>query len=115
MKFLLDGCISHRPVNHLIALGHDVLTIGQADSGQKDEVVLERAFLEGRILITEDNDFSELAILKGRRHCGIIRVSRLRPERYIQAILDLLNAESEDSIQSSIFVLEPSSVRRFGL
>ena len=41
--------------------GHDIDWIGFAAHGSSDEAILQRAQLEGRVLLTFDKDFGELA------------------------------------------------------
>ncbi len=60
MKLLLDTCIAGGTVIPLTADGHDE--------------ILARASREGRILITLDKDFGELAVVQEQAHAGIIRL-----------------------------------------
>ena len=39
-----------------------------------DEALLALAWREGRVLITEDNDFGALVFLRGLPHAGIVRL-----------------------------------------
>ena len=55
--------------------GHDVVWSGDWDEDPGDEEILSLACTEGRILVTLDKDFGELAIVRGLRHCGILRVA----------------------------------------
>jgi len=50
----------------------------QEDPG--DEEILEWAHREGRVLVTLDKDFGELAIIHERSHCGIIAWLILPPD-----------------------------------
>jgi hypothetical protein len=43
--------------------GHDVVWAGEWHEDPGDEEILERAHVEGRILVTLDKDFGELAIV----------------------------------------------------
>ena len=55
------------------------------------ETVLGIAFDEGRVLITLDKDFGELAIVYGKPHCGIIRLVDLPARQqgtYSAVVLD---------------------------
>ncbi len=52
--------------------GHDVIAIAEISKGIPDERVMECAFSEGRILITEDADFGELVYARGRPSVGVI-------------------------------------------
>ena len=112
MKFMLDECITKRFTTILLERGHDAVHIGSSSPRLNDEAILARAVSEQRVLITEDNDFCELAIARGQPHCGIIRIAAVRPDRYIAAVLDLLVTEREETIVTTIYVIEPGSWRR---
>ena len=78
MKFLLDVCSSSRSLRALLTrLGHDVRLVGDGDPCASDEVVLALAHQEGRIVVTEDEDFGELIVVQRRPHSGIIRFLEL--------------------------------------
>ena len=74
MKVLLDSCICGRGRVELDAAGHDVVWVGDWPQDPGDDEILARAGDEGRILVTLDKDFGELAVLYGERHCGILRL-----------------------------------------
>lgn len=60
MKFLADECCDAELVSLLRSEGHDVLYVMEFEPGALDKEVLEKAFTEERILLTEDKDFGEL-------------------------------------------------------
>ncbi|HEY6418240.1 MAG TPA: DUF5615 family PIN-like protein [Candidatus Binataceae bacterium] len=62
--------------------GHDVVAISEISKGISDERVMERAFSEGRVLITEDADFGELVYARGRPSAGVILVKFDRRTRH---------------------------------
>jgi predicted nuclease of predicted toxin-antitoxin system len=57
-----------------VAAGRDVPWMGEIPPDPGDEAVLCIAFDWGRVLITLDKDFGELAIVYGKPHRGIIRL-----------------------------------------
>ena len=66
MRFLVDANLSPRLANLLETLGHDAVAVrelGLADAS--DEVVLERASSEARVLISHDTDFGTLLAFRG--------------------------------------------------
>ncbi|WP_228037170.1 DUF5615 family PIN-like protein [Cuspidothrix issatschenkoi] len=77
MKILLDTCINARVLNDLQTSGYDVIWSGNWPKDPGDEEILATAYREGRILVTLDKDFGELAILRGNPHCGILRLVNL--------------------------------------
>ena len=66
MKFLADECCDASLVSALRADGHDVLYVLETFPGTSDDAILDRAFAEHRILLTEDKDFGELVYRLGR-------------------------------------------------
>ena len=74
MKLLLDTCVWGGACAALEAAGHDVVWAGSWDADPGDEEILVRAHQEGRVLVTLDKDFGELAIVRGQPHSGIVRL-----------------------------------------
>jgi len=74
MKLLLDTSVWGGAASSLAAEGHDVVWAGDWPSDPGDEEILAGAHKEGRILVTLDKDFGELAIIRRLPHCGIIRL-----------------------------------------
>ncbi len=61
MRFLANENIPGDAVTAIEATGHDVVWIRTAARGSKDEDILAWAAREGRVLLTFDKDFGELA------------------------------------------------------
>lgn len=74
MKILLDSCVWGPATQTLQKLGHDVIWAGSWKKDPGDDEIMARAHREGRILITLDKDFGELAVVYRRPHSGIIRL-----------------------------------------
>lgn len=78
----------------LRAGGHDVAAMQEDGAGFPDELVLARALTEGRVLLTFDKDFGELAFRQGLTATpGVILLRpRLRSPDYLvrftQAVLN---------------------------
>ena len=51
---------------------HDIAYVPEASAGIRDDEVLARANAEGRVLLTEDKDFGDLAFFYGNRSSGIV-------------------------------------------
>ena len=79
MRFLLDESAEYRLAAFLKGLGHDVTAIARDyPASLEDADVLAIAAREGRILITNDQDFGALVVREGRPHAGVI-LFRVRP------------------------------------
>lgn len=71
MKLLLDTCISGATAVSLKAAWHDVIWAGDWPADPGDDEIMALAHQEGRILITLDKDFGELAVVREQAHAGI--------------------------------------------
>jgi predicted nuclease of predicted toxin-antitoxin system len=65
--------------------GYKVFSIYHETPGLSDDEVIEKAFIEKCILITNDKDFGEKVFREKKPHCGII-FFRLEDERAISKI-----------------------------
>lgn len=68
MRFLVDECTGPAVARWLIQQGHDVFSVYDRAPGISDQEVLQRAFSEDRILITNDKDFGERVFREGHPH-----------------------------------------------
>jgi len=75
---MVDESTGMAVVNYLRSLGYDVLAVAETISQAADSDVLARASSEGRILVTNDKDFGELAFRVGQVHQGVQGVLLLR-------------------------------------
>lgn len=90
MRVLLDSCIWRGVAPVLEAAGHDVTWVGNWPVDPADAAILATARLEGRVVITLDKDFGELAIVHHRRHAGIVRLVDISARRQATVCLDAL-------------------------
>ena len=79
MRFLADECVDARVVEELRAAGHDVRSVRETAAGLTDAGVFALAAEEGRILLTEDKDFSEFAFRLRRVAVPGIVLLRINP------------------------------------
>ena len=59
MRFLVDECTGPAVARWLEERDHDVFSVYDEAPGIPDEEVLQRAYREQRILVTNDKDFGE--------------------------------------------------------
>ena len=112
MKLLVDECCDPRLVAALRQAGHDVRYVLETDPGASDDDLFALSVEEGRIVITEDKDFGELAIRHGRSLPGLILI-RSAPENRRQKparVLALL-AKRGDRLAGSYAVVDETGVR----
>jgi len=81
VKLLLDSCVWGGAIEALRLEGHDVTSVGAWPSDPGDEAIPQVAFDEGRVVVTPDKDFGELAVARGHAHAGIIRLVGLPARR----------------------------------
>ncbi|MXW47443.1 MAG: hypothetical protein F4Z97_02150 [Gammaproteobacteria bacterium] len=78
MKFLLGVCVASDVLhNALTELGHDVLSARDGCATASDRALLDPAFREQRVQITEDRDFGELVFSLRLPHPCIVRFDGL--------------------------------------
>jgi predicted nuclease of predicted toxin-antitoxin system len=78
LRFLANENFLGSVIRELRVGGHDVLSAKETMPGADDSQILSRAQSEGRVRLTFDKDFGELAVRSGvREPCGVV-LSRLR-------------------------------------
>ena len=74
MRFLVDECCEPELAAVLRSAGHDVAYVAEDDRAASDVDVLGRSVRQGRILITDDKDFGDLAVRNRRRAVGVVLI-----------------------------------------
>ena len=72
MRFLANENIPGPVVVALRGGGHDVVAVKESMPGASDRAVLERAQADGRLVVTFDKDFGELAVRLRLSAAGVI-------------------------------------------
>lgn len=93
MRFLVDESSGRAVVEFLKADGHDVLSVTDVMLSANDDIILQRAYDERRIVITNDKDFGDLVFRGGYLHHGVV-LMRLQDEtasNRVHTITRLLN------------------------
>jgi predicted nuclease of predicted toxin-antitoxin system len=80
MRFLVDECTGTRVADWLREEGYEVFSVYDRARGISDDVIINKAFDENWILITNDKDFGEKVHREKYPHRGIIFL-RLQDER----------------------------------
>jgi predicted nuclease of predicted toxin-antitoxin system len=76
-----------------------------------DDEILARAHEEGRVLVTLDKDFGELAIVRGRSHAGIVRLVGFSGREQAAVCLDALALYGPLLEAGAIVTAEPGRFR----
>ncbi len=112
MRFLVDECTGPRVARWLREQSHEVFSVYEEARGISDEEILEKAYSEGWILITNDSDFGEKVYREKQPHHGVIFL-RLRDERAaskIEAIRKLLTGY-RNQLEDAFVVVSETQVR----
>jgi predicted nuclease of predicted toxin-antitoxin system len=112
MRFLVDECTGPAIARWLRAQRHDVLSVYEKARGIDDDKVIQRAFAENRILITNDKDFGEKVYREQLPHRGVIllRLSDERPAIKIDVLERLLTGYA-DRIPGQFVVVTETKIR----
>ena len=82
MKIKLDENLPDEIKGILVSLGHDVDTVNDESlAGSIDEAVWAAAQNEGRFLVTQDLDFSDIRKFVPGTHAGILLIRLNEPSR----------------------------------
>ena len=87
MKFFADECCDAGIVASLRKEGYDVIYALEEKPGLPDDMVLQKAYIERRILLTEDKDFGELVFRLRKPAAGIVLIRitvRLRHLKWLR-------------------------------
>ena len=98
MRFLADENILSSAVRELRQRGHDVLWAKEMLQGVADPAILQSAMADGRILITQDKDFGELAFRVGLpANCGVVffRLSGSDPDADAKRIVEVIESRTD--------------------
>jgi predicted nuclease of predicted toxin-antitoxin system len=98
MRLLANENFPAAAVDALRSAGHDVAWVRTDAPGSDDRAVLARAVTEGRILLTFDKDFGELAFRAGLpASCGVVlfRISMGSPDEVARRAVGILASRTD--------------------
>jgi predicted nuclease of predicted toxin-antitoxin system len=108
MRFLVDECTGPDVAQWLRERRHEVFSVYEEARGMEDDDIIQKAFDENWILITNDKDFGEKVYRDGRLHRGVIFL-RLEDERAtvkIDVIRKLLQSYADQLTDHFVVVTE---------
>lgn len=111
MKVLFDTCVSGKAAETLRGHGHDVVWTGEWEVDPGDDAIIAVAHREGRVLVTLDKDFGELAVALGRPHAGIVRLVGIRAVDQAPAALAVLERYFEELGRGAVVTVQAGRVR----
>lgn len=116
MRFLVDECTGPNAAAWLRGQGYEVFSAYEQSRGADDDILIEKAFAENWVLITNDKDFGEKVYREKHPHHGVIFL-RLNDERAASKILVLkrLLAQFADQLADRFVVVTDERVRFAGV
>lgn len=96
MRWIVNENVSSTVIRSLRDGGHDVLSVKESLRGSPDREILARAQIEGRVVLTHDKDFGELAFrfgLAAGSGIVLIRLSGAEPQSDNRRILEVLGSD----------------------
>src|SRR5687768_14633219 len=99
LKFLIDNALPPRLAELLLADGHDAIHVRDyAMQAERDEVILTRAALEDRVIVSADTDFGTI----------LAKFERKNPSFILFREVELVSAEDYAGVLiPSLPILEP--------
>jgi predicted nuclease of predicted toxin-antitoxin system len=111
LKVLLDTCVAAATKLALEAVGHDVVWSGDWPADPGDDDILALAHSEGRVLLTLDKDFGELAVVHERAHAGIVRLVGFSSSQQGPMCVRVLALYGNELESGAILTVAPGRVR----
>lgn len=111
MRLLVDSCASSRIAQQLRLEGYDVIWVGDWPQDPGDDEILRVAWAEGRVVITLDKDFGDLAVHRSLQHHGILRLVDLPLAEQAQRCARALQAHGPELAGGGIVTLERGRTR----
>src|SRR6266540_970754 len=111
MKLRLDTCVWGGAGKELEAAGHEVVWAGDWPEDPGDEEILACAHSQGRILVTLDKDFGELAIVHGCPHSGILLLVEIPAKQQAAVCQQVLSSHGTELQAGAIVTAERGRLR----
>jgi predicted nuclease of predicted toxin-antitoxin system len=103
VKFLADENFPVPSIALLRSRGFDVASIREDNRGAPDDIVLQRAVSEQRVLLTLDRDYGELIFSHGHQAPPAVVYFRTFPSAPDRAAIDLLGLIADGTILLGMF------------
>ncbi len=112
MRFLVDESTGPAVAAWLKAQGHEVLSVYESARGMEDKKIIQKAFEENWIVITNDKDFGEQIFREHKAHRGVVllRLDDERAKVKINVLKQLLNSYA-DRLPDQFVVVTEEKVR----
>lgn len=112
MQFLVDECTGPAVARWLRKQGHKVFSVYDQARGATDDWIIEKAFDESWILVTNDKDFGQKVYQERHPHRGVVllRLDDERTSNKIDVLRQLLDNHA-DHLSEHFTVVTEKQVR----
>ena len=115
MKFIIDMPLSPKLADWLVRQGHDAIHAMEAGLDRaSDEMILNRARKEDRVVVTADLDYPRLLALVQAEGPGLIlfRGGNYNEQEAVERLRRALETIPNQELLNSIVVIEKGRIRR---
>ncbi|HEX6860567.1 MAG TPA: DUF5615 family PIN-like protein [Caulobacteraceae bacterium] len=113
MRLLVDECCPRAVTEALRAAGHDVLYVAESHASVTDAHVAALAAAEDRIIVTQDYDFSEMAVRDGAIKGGVVLIACPSLSIFERAVrVTEVVAATGEELRGNLVIVEMRRVRR---
>jgi predicted nuclease of predicted toxin-antitoxin system len=115
LRFFADESCDFVVIRELRLNGFDVLAVSEYMQRSVDSELLEQAYREKRVLLTEDKDFGWLVFASHADSAGVVLIRFPAGARSIlaQSVLRLIQ-EYGDKLENAFVVIQPGQIRFSG-
>jgi predicted nuclease of predicted toxin-antitoxin system len=112
LRFHADESCDFNFVHILRTIGYDVLAVSEYTRRSVDSELIEQAYRENRVLLTEDKDFGWLVFASHLVSAGVVLIRFPGNVRKTlgQAVLELVEQKGEE-LKDAFVVIQPGQVR----
>lgn len=111
-RFLADESCDHSVVRSLRVAGYDVLAVSEYSTRSIDRDLIDQAYRDQRILITEDKDFGWLVFVSQAKSAGVIliRFPGNARRKLADLVVELIK-ERGGELVGAFVVIQPGHIR----
>ena len=111
MRFLIDRCAGRRLADWPREQGHDVVESRERGTDPGDQMLLDWAVAEQRILVTIDKDFGQIVFTQQAPHAGLVRLPDVPASTRIALMRTLLENHGQDIESHAIVTVRGGRIR----
>ncbi len=112
LKFLIDMGVGIKVEQWLSASNHDVKTVRAIDPKLPDQIILQIASEENRIVVTMDKDFGEMVFRASQSHAGVLllRLDEAASDEKVRVVAEIIQQHG-DKLERKFSVYQSGRLR----